>query len=164
MGNCLVLLQENVVRVMKTDGKILEYKALIKVEQVLADFSGHAVSDSQTGLRHLQPNTKLLGGQLYYLVTLPSPPPSPSKARKKVRFAEPEVQDVQKSSVVRIKLVLSKQQLHDMLQDGGFSVNKMLSLAQGEKGEDGGEDLLKRREDDVSQGWKPVLESIAEVN
>lgn len=42
MGNCLVLLQENVVRVMKTDGKILEYKALIKVEQVLIDFSGHA--------------------------------------------------------------------------------------------------------------------------
>ncbi|KAJ1394509.1 hypothetical protein SESBI_34085 [Sesbania bispinosa] len=163
MGNCLVL-QENVVRIMKTDGKILEYKTPIKVEQVLIDFSGHAVSDSQPVQRHLQPNTKLLCGQLYYLV--PLPPPSP-KARKKVRFAEPEVQDVQKSSVVRIKLVISKQELQDMLHSGGISVNKMLSLVQGEKGIDSdsdSEDLSQRSDDDVSQGWKPELESIPEVN
>ncbi|KAG4396485.1 hypothetical protein AAZX31_19G180700 [Glycine max] len=154
MGNCLVL-QENVVKIVKTDGKVLEYKTPIKVEEVLIQFSGHAVSESLTVLRHLEPHTKLLRGQLYYLVPLP---PSP-KTNKKVRFAEPEVQDVHKSNVVRIKVVISKQQLQNMLQNGGFSVSKMLSLVHEEKGT---EDLSQKSED-VSQGWKPALESIPEV-
>lgn len=177
MGNCLVV-QENVVRVMKTDGKILEYRTPIRVEEVLVEFSGHAVSDSQTGLRHLQPNTKLLSGQLYYLVPLPqtptptAAPPSP-KARKKVRFANPEIQDVQKtsssssSSVVRIKLVISKHELQRMLlQNGGnISVDKMLYLVHGEKGIEDGEDLLSQKtSDDGSLGWKPALDSIPEIN
>lgn len=178
MGNCLVV-QENVVRVMKTDGKILEYRTPIRVEEVVVQFSGHAVSDSQTVLRHLQPNTKLLSGQLYYLVPLPqtptptptAAPPSP-KARKKVRFANPEVQDVQKSSsssssVVRIKLVISKHELqHMLLQNGGnISVDKMLSLVHGEKGIEDGEDLLSQKtSDDGSLGWKPALDSIPEIN
>ena len=161
MGNCLVV-QENIVRIMKADGKILEYKAPIKVEQVLIEFSGHAVSDSLQVLRHLQPNAKLLSGQLYYLVPLPLPPPSP-KASKKVRFADPEVQGVQESSVVTIKLVITKQELRDMLQKGGVSVDKMLSLVHGEKGIDEGEDLSEKC-DDGSQGWRPALESIPEVN
>jgi len=154
MGNCLVL-QENVVKIVKTDGKILEYKTPIKVEEVLVQFSGHAVSESLTVLRYLEPQTKLVRGQLYYLVALP--PPSP-KTNKKVRFADPEVQDVQKSSVVRIKLVISKQELQNMLQNEGFSVSKMLSLVHEDKGED-----LSQKNEDVSQGWKPALESIPEV-
>ncbi|XP_027352999.1 uncharacterized protein LOC113863567 [Abrus precatorius] len=158
MGNCLVL-QENVVRIMKTDGKILEYKTPIEVKQVLIEFAGHAVSESLPVLQHLEPNTKLLRGQLYYLV--PLPPPSP-KACKKVRFAEPEVQDVQQSSLVRIKVVISKQELQDMLQNGGFSVNKMLSLVHDEKRIEGKD--LSQTSDDVSQVWKPALESIPELN
>ncbi|XP_020213766.1 uncharacterized protein LOC109797992 [Cajanus cajan] len=154
MGNCLVL-QENVVKIMKTDGKILEYKIPIKVEEVLIQFSGHAVSESLTVLRYLEPNTKLLKGKLYYLV--PLPPPSP-KTNKKVRFADPEVQDMKKSNVVRIKVVISKQELQDMLQSGGFSVSKMMSLVHEDKGED-----LSQKSEDVSQGWKPALESIPEV-
>ncbi|BAT85869.1 hypothetical protein LR48_Vigan03g243300 [Vigna angularis] len=154
MGNCLVL-QEKVVRIMKTDGKILEYKTPIRVEEVLLQFSGHAVSESLTVVRYLEPQTKLVRGQLYHLVALP--PPSP-KTNKKVRFADPEVQDVQKSNVVRIKLVISKQELQDMLQNGGFSVSNMLSLVDEVKVED-----LSQKNDDVSQGWKPALESIPEV-
>lgn len=159
MGNCLVQ-EENVVKIMKTDGKVLEYKTPIKVEQVLIQFCGHAVSDSLPVLHHLQPNTKLLSSQLYYLVPLP-PSPSP-KASKKVRFANPEVQGVQESSVVRIKLVISKQELHDMLQKGG--IEKMLSLVHGEKGIDVGDEDLSTKNDDGSQGWKPALDSIPEVN
>jgi len=129
MGNCLVLQQINVVKIMKTNGKILEYKTQtpIKVEDVL-----------------------------------PSLPSSSSpKERKKVRFADPEVQDVQKSSAVRIKLVISKQKLQEMLDNGGISVEKMLSLVHGENGMDG-EDLCKKS-DDACVGWKPVLQSIPEV-
>jgi len=129
MGNCLVLQQINVVKIMKTNGKILEYETQtpIKVEKVL-----------------------------------PIPPsPSSPKERKKVRFADPEVQDVQKSSAVRIKLVISKQKLQEMLDNGGISVEKMLSLVHGEDGMIG-EDLCKKS-DDACVGWKPVLQSIPEV-
>lgn len=155
MGNCLVL-QEKVVRIMKTDGKILEYKTPIRVEEVLLQFSGHAVSESLTVVRYLDPQTKLARGQLYHLVALP--PPSP-KTNKKVRFADPEVQDLHKSNVVRIKLVISKQELQNMLQNGGFSVSNMLSLVHDEvKVQD-----FSQKNDDVSQGWKPALESIPEV-
>ncbi|KAG5043904.1 Uncharacterized protein HKD37_03G008386 [Glycine soja] len=155
MGNCLVL-EENVVKIVKTDGKVLEYKTPIKVEEVLIQFSGHAVSESLTVLRYLEPHTKLLRGQLYYLV--PLPPPSP-KTNKKVRFAEPEVQDVHKSNVVRIKLVISKQELQNMLQSEGFSVSKMLSLVHEDLSQKGTEDLSQKSE----EGWKPAFESIPEV-
>ncbi|KAE9621754.1 hypothetical protein Lal_00032331 [Lupinus albus] len=162
MGNCLVL-QDKVVRIMKTDGKILEYKTPIKVEQVLTEFSGHALSDSLQVLQHLQPNTKLLCSQFYYLVPLPKSPTS--KASKKVRFANPEVQGVQESRVVRIKVVISKQELHDMLQKEGIFVEKILSKVHNGKVIDvDNEHLSQRIDDDVSEGWKPALESISEVN
>ncbi|KAF7820906.1 uncharacterized protein G2W53_026361 [Senna tora] len=92
-------------KIMKSDGKVLEYKTPIKVHQVLTQFSGHAISESLPILRHLQPNAKLVGGQLYYLVpTAPSP-----KSGKKVRFANPEVVEKAKESiVVRIKLVIKR--------------------------------------------------------
>ncbi|CAK8544073.1 unnamed protein product [Lathyrus sativus] len=128
MGNCLVLQQINMMKIMKTDRKVLEYKTPIEVEEVL-----------------------------------PLPLPASPKGVRKVRFANPEVQDVHKSSVVRIKLVISKQKLQDMLDNGGISVDKMLSLAHGEKGMDG-EDLCKESDDDDSLWeWKPVLKNIPEV-
>ncbi|KAI4348959.1 hypothetical protein L6164_009619 [Bauhinia variegata] len=147
---------------MRTDGKVLEYKAPIKVQKVLTEFSGFAISCSLSELRHLQPNTRLLSGHLYYLV--PLPPLSPKGGKKKVRFANPEVQGTEESSVVRIKLVISKQQLQDMLQKGGgISADKILSLVHGEKGIIDGKDLSPKT-DDPFVGWKPALESIPEVN
>ncbi|KAF2307638.1 hypothetical protein GH714_030510 [Hevea brasiliensis] len=126
MGNCLVL-QEKLIKVMKPDGKILEYKAPIRVQQVLSDFSGHAISDSLQAFQHLLPDTKLLGGNLYYLVPLPLPSP---KAKKKVRFSIPEDEDKKENRVVRIKLVISKQELQEMLQKEGVSVDSMISQLQ----------------------------------
>ena len=162
MGNCLVL-QEKMVRVMKSDAKIVEYETPIKVHQVLTQFPGHAISDSLQVLQHLHPNTKLVKGQLYYLVPMPPPPSSPKASKKKVRFAKPEVEGAKESGVVRIKMVISKQQLHDMmLQKGGISVNQLLSLAHSEKGMVDGD--VSEKSDNGSQGWKPGLESIPEVN
>lgn len=157
MGNCLVL-QEKVIKVMKPDGKILEYKTPIKVQQVLSDFSGHAVSDSFQAFQHLQPDTKLLGGQLYYLVPLPLPSP---EVKKKVRFSIPEEEDGQGTGVVRIKLVISKQELQEMLQKGGVSVDDMVSQLQGQQR------VQKHNMSNNynnSRGWKPVLESIPEIS
>lgn len=161
MGNCLVLEASMVVKIVKSDGKTLKYKTPIKVHQILKQFSNHAVSDSQ--LMHLHPNTKLLNDELYYLVPLPLP--SPKANKKKVRFAEPEIEGggASESGLIRIKLVISKQELQHMVHNGGISVNEMLSLVHDEKGVDGTQDVC-RRIDYCSQGWKPALESIPEVN
>ncbi|XVE75963.1 hypothetical protein DITRI_Ditri12bG0134500 [Diplodiscus trichospermus] len=160
MGNCLVR-EEKVIRVMKSDGKILEYQAPTKVRQVLSDFSGHALSDSFSGFHHLQPDAKLLPGQLYYLIPLPSP--SQKSKKKKVRFSNPEVNDEQGSAgVVRIKLVISKQELQELLQKGGvLSAPDMVSQLQSKQSTNG---IHTPDADDSCRGWKPVLESIAEVN
>lgn len=156
MGNCLVL-QGNVIKIMKSDGKILEYQAPIKVQQVLSDFCDHAIADSLQAFQHLLPDTNLLGGRLYYLVPLQLP--SPAK-KKKVRFSIPEDQEVkdvqEKTSVVRIKLVISKQELEEMLRKGGVSVDDMVSQLHGQQ---------RVQTVDIPDGvntWKPVLESIPE--
>ncbi|KDP37299.1 hypothetical protein JCGZ_06753 [Jatropha curcas] len=158
MGNCLVL-QEKVVKVMKPDGKILEYKSPIRVQQVLSDFSGFAVSASVQALQHLLPDAKLLGGNLYYLVPLPLPSP---EAKKKVRFSIPEGEDKQETTgVVRIKLVISKQELQELLQKGGVSIDYIVSQFQDQKRVDG-VDISDN--DDNRKAWKPVLESIPEID
>ncbi|XP_017976712.1 PREDICTED: uncharacterized protein LOC18598244 [Theobroma cacao] len=159
MGNCLVL-DLKIIKVMKTDGKILEYQAPIKVQQVLSDFSGHALSDSFSGLQHLRPDAKLLRGQLYYLVPVPSPHQKAEK--KKVRFSTPEVNDEQGSAgVVRIKLIISKQELQELLQKERVSVHDMISQIQSKESTKG---VDKSDGGDNCKGWKPVLESIDEVN
>ncbi|KAF5954032.1 hypothetical protein HYC85_006888 [Camellia sinensis] len=102
--------------------------------------------------------------------SLSHPPPPAVAEKKRVRFANPEVEVGQESGVVRIKLVISKQELEVMLRKGGFSIDEMVY------------DQLKRKQislddqkdhefddhvvddDDHDDGWKPVLESIPEVN
>ncbi|MBA0625117.1 hypothetical protein Godav_010356, partial [Gossypium davidsonii] len=122
MGNCLAQ-QQKLIRVMKIDGKILEYQPPIKVEQVLSDFPAHAISDSFSGFHHFQSDAKLLPGHLYYLVPLPSTAINKSK-EKKVRFLNPEVNDDGKGSpgVVRIKLIITKQELQELIQKQGVEV------------------------------------------
>ncbi|KAG8504069.1 hypothetical protein CXB51_002379 [Gossypium anomalum] len=170
MGNCLVL-EEKVVRVMKTDGKILEYRQPIKVQQVLSDFSDHALSESFSGCRNLHPDTKLLPGMLYYLV----PSPSIKSKKKKVRFSSTEVKDDEEGShgVVRIKLIISKKELEKLVQKDGVSVHEMVSNIQSKQSINGvdDDDHSCRKCDDDDDGdddscrkWKPALESIAEVN
>ncbi|CAN4117296.1 unnamed protein product [Withania somnifera] len=106
MGNCIVL-REKVVRVIKTDGKILEYKGPIKVHQVLSQFPNHVISNSlQVNHQNLLLDDDMLGGKIYYL--LPKlPPPKPSK-KKKVKFADDQLVEDQKTKpktdVLRIKL------------------------------------------------------------
>ena len=162
MGNCLVM-QENITKIMRPDGKILEYRADMKVYQVLSEFSGHAISETAPVYQHLRPDSKLLGGHLYYLVPLPLPPPKKA-SQKKVRFSEPEAEPEQETKVVRIKLVISKQELQEMLIKGGVAVlDEMVSRLQSEKGVE--KSNTNSFDDDGNcEGWKPVLESIPELN
>lgn len=161
MGNCLVL-EEKSVSVTKTDGKIIEYKAPITVQEVLSEFSHHAISDNLPVVRHLHPNTPLLRGRLYYLLPLPVAP-QPPKKKKKVRFSEDVVEEERRTSgVVRIKLVITKQELQAMLEKEGVSVEDVISRVQKEPIKitgsdlDGGSMALK--------GRSPALESIPELN
>lgn len=164
MGNCLVL-QEKVIKVMKPDGKVLEYRSPIKVFEVLSEFSGHAISETTLANQHLRPETRLLGGHLYYLVSLPLQPQGVVKKKKKVRFSEPEKEPDQQetsSKVVRIKLVISKQELQELLKTGGVSVDEMVSQLHTDKTKDIS-DVFNHDDAQRAEGyWKPVLESIAE--
>ncbi|CAK9188137.1 unnamed protein product [Ilex paraguariensis] len=157
MGNCLVL-QDKFIRVMKTDGKTLEYKAPMKVHQVLSEFSGHAISDTLPVVHHLQPGTDMLGGHTYYLLPLPVPPVN----MKMVKFSKAAVEAVEETGIVRIKLVITKQELEMMLRKGGVSVNDMVSQFQQKHSTNG----LSKFDDDSKdcKGWKPLLESIPEAN
>uniref|UniRef100_A0A5B6ZBW8 Uncharacterized protein n=1 Tax=Davidia involucrata TaxID=16924 RepID=A0A5B6ZBW8_DAVIN len=159
MGNCLVL-QEKAIKVLKTDGKVLEYKAPIKVHQLLSEFAGHAISDTIPVFRHLRPDTELLGGHLYYLLPLPVLVPPPESDKKMLRFSNPQLEPGQGTGVVRIKLVISKQELEVMLRKGGVSIDDLVSQLQNKQnGANKFDD-----ENGKWKGWKPVLESIPEVN
>lgn len=164
MGNCLVM-QERVIKVMKTDGKVLEYKSPIKVHQVLSDFAGHAISDTLQVVRRLRPDSAMIGGRLYYLLPLPVVPPEVKK-KKRVKFANPEVEEASEGSgVVGIKLVISRQELEMMLSKGGISVEDMVSQLQKKQSADDQNDKFENNEDGdgSTKGWKPVLESIPEL-
>ncbi|KAL7092228.1 hypothetical protein ACP275_12G152800 [Erythranthe tilingii] len=160
MGNCLVL-EEKIVRVMKTDGKILEYKSPIKVHQILSEFSNHAISDKLPVLKHLHPNTEMVQNHLYYLL----PPPLPiktttatkTKKKKTVRFSDDVIDNHENratGSVVRIKLVISKKELQAMLINGGVSVDDLIS------------NQMQKEESTNGRAvsLSPALESIPEVN
>ncbi|KAF9603386.1 hypothetical protein IFM89_035832 [Coptis chinensis] len=152
MGNCLVL-QDKFVKIMKTDGKILEYQTPLRVQQVLSEFTGHAISDSLPVQQHLCADTDMLSGHLYYLL----PPPLPTKeADKSMTVSSTKEETKQGTGVVRIKIVITKQELNEMLAKGGIpSVDDMVSQ------------LQKKTKDEVDgdrncNGRKPVLQSIPE--
>ncbi|KAG6430585.1 hypothetical protein SASPL_108655 [Salvia splendens] len=125
MGNCLVAEQKSVISVMKTDGKIIEYKSPIKVHQILCEYSHHAITDKLPVVKHLHPNTELLRGRLYYLLPLPVP-----AKKKRVRFSDDVVEEERRrggtGAAVRIKVVISKKELQAMLAKEGVSVEEMI--------------------------------------
>lgn len=63
---------QEVLRVMKTDGKILEYTRPMLVKNVLMNFSGYGIGLSKRPLRQLPLNYELKVGHVYYLLPLSS--------------------------------------------------------------------------------------------
>ncbi|EOA21663.1 hypothetical protein CARUB_v10002084mg [Capsella rubella] len=171
MGNCLVM-EKKVIKIVRNDGKVLEYREPVCVHHILTQFSGHSLSHNNT---HLLPDAKLISGRLYYLL-----PTSmiKKKVNKKVTFANPEVEedDDERSplredddssesnskimdGVVRMKIVVHKQELEKLLQGG--SVHEMMyqtlekqQLLVTDDHDDG--DL------ECYSGWRPMLDSIPE--
>ncbi|KGN48264.1 uncharacterized protein LOC101213283 [Cucumis sativus] len=167
MGNCNCLFIDNKpIRIMKTDGKILEYKSPTRVFQVLSDFSGHEISDAVPVSHHLHRTAKLLSGHLYFLIPKE---PEEKKPKKAVRFAEPEKETATGGGVVRIKVVMTKKELQEMVERGGISAEEMICKIKNGCGEISSRSEMEEEEDDDDddeeselQRWKPVLESIPE--
>ncbi|CAL2275762.1 unnamed protein product [Prunus armeniaca] len=100
MGNCFVLSkQEKVLRVVKTDGKVLEFRAPTLVKDMLMNFSGSGISVSKQASELLPPNYKL-------------------KLGKKRTGA----------ATRRIKIFITKQQLQELLTKK-ISVQEVLSAS-----------------------------------
>lgn len=175
MGNCLVM-EKKLIKIVRNDGKVLEYRKPICVHHILTQLSGQSVFDNNTSC-HLPPDAMLLSGRLYYLL----PTTINKKKTKKVTFADPEVKqeerlpseedeyhddtgesksnkdDNKNVSVVRMKIVVRKQELEKLLQGG--SVHEMMykTLEKQVLHTDDDDDNLE-----CNGGWRPVLDSIPE--
>ncbi|XP_062000783.1 uncharacterized protein LOC133718014 [Rosa rugosa] len=157
MGNCFVLCristasrivsedvapkQGKVVKVLKMDGKVLEFRAPILVKNVLLSFSGSAgigVS-KQLASEHLPANYELKLGKFYYMV------PLLGSVTKNNRTAS--------ATTRRIKIVITRQQLQELLTNQ-VSVQKLLSFS--------GPEIKPCNLVDPSTNWKPKLQVIPE--
>lgn len=160
MGNCLVL-HKKVIKIIKSDGGILECKPPMTVHHVLSKFGGHAISDTLPVIQHLHPDADMIGGRAYYLLPLLAGPPQIVKTT--VKNSSTITATGQESGVLRIKLIISKQELQAMLQKGKVTVDDMVSKLQ-TNGKVNDPDSLTTDSRKSSGGWMPVLESIPEGN
>jgi hypothetical protein len=163
MGNCFALCKPSkrlcirdhvaaksrrVIQVVKMDGKIMEFSTPIIVKDILVNFSGSGIGLSKEASEHLPPNYELKMGKAYYML------PSISSVCTPADISSTTADDEKASTgggVKRIKIVITKQQLQDLL-------TKQISV----------EDVLLRLEKqtcdsvDSLKNWKPKLESIPE--
>nr|XP_043622329.1 uncharacterized protein LOC122593931 [Erigeron canadensis] len=133
MGNCII--RQN--KIMQTGWEVTEHKEHMKVDGVL-------------------PELVPVCGQMYY----PVPVSIPSVETSKSPDLKAESEDG--NGAVRIKLVITKQELAVMLKKGGVSVGELLSHM---KKESSHESVVIEDEHNKNCGrWKPVLDSIPEVS
>lgn len=102
--------QGKVLKIVKSDGKVLEFTSPVLVKDVLVSFTGFVIGSSQDASHHhhLPPNFELKMGQVYYMLPSPEstslPPPHSF------------VEDSEKtSSTRRVRIVLTKKQLQQLL-------------------------------------------------
>ncbi|OIT33815.1 PREDICTED: uncharacterized protein LOC109205519 [Nicotiana attenuata] len=131
MGNCIVL-QQKVVKVMKTNGKVLEYKPLMKKDnEVLTP-----VSESPTKV--------------------------PVKKKVTFADEVKESSKKGSDQVLRIKLVISKKELQALLIEGAVDgmVQYPLQKERNSNIEMIKSDEFTDDDNDCSIGWKPALDTI----
>ncbi|KAI3801423.1 hypothetical protein L1987_29528 [Smallanthus sonchifolius] len=98
---------------------------------------------------------RVSGGQMYY----PVPVQEASLELNKNPESEAETED---GNVVRIKLLITKQELQVMLTKGGVSVGDLVSHMKNENSN--GAVVIKDEDSRYCGKWKPVLDSIPELN
>ncbi|XP_038875983.1 uncharacterized protein LOC120068327 [Benincasa hispida] len=141
--------QGEALKIVKSDGKVLEFITPTLVKDVLVNFSGFVIGSSQDASHHhyLSPDFELKMGQVYYML----PSPQPTALLPPHSFTE----DSDKSSnTKRVRIVLTKKQLQQLLA-------KQVSM----------EDLIMQQLEQTtlcnfesSSTWKPALAAIPEGN
>ncbi|KAH8487726.1 hypothetical protein Peur_068984 [Populus x canadensis] len=143
IGSCIGFPQakhEKVLHVVKTDGKVLEFSAPILVKDIAVNFPGSGIGLTNEAIEHLPPSYELKLGNVYHV--LPPPPgTSPVVDRE---------EEASSGGVKRIKVVITKQQLQQLLKKEISLEEVLLGLEQ------------KSSSLDSPRNWKPKLESIPE--
>jgi len=171
--------------VTKSDGKIMEFMAPLLVRDLMAAYPQHSLvhSEDATCSRSLSPDKKLVPGQLYRLLLIPNSPSLSKDAvlteaksiynsslerrisREKLASTRPPPsrKSAQNGSgIIRVKMVISKQELEAMLSDRSVKEKSLLLHLQ-RKVQYVKEDHVATRRCS-NAGWRPSLESILEVN
>ncbi|XP_068636144.1 uncharacterized protein [Aristolochia californica] len=153
MGNCLYLgalkpnrdnsVDERILRVVKKDGKILEYSKSILVKDVLLNFDYCGIGVTQNASQLLPLSYELKVGHLYYLL--------PSVCDKDTEEESPVDGSVVAHGIKRIKVIITKQQLQQLMSRK-MSVEEVLTGLQG----------CLWNDVDSETSWKPKLETISE--
>ncbi|KAI3874437.1 hypothetical protein MKX03_004767 [Papaver bracteatum] len=172
MGNCLITQVTESIEMMKTDGSILKYKAPLEVHQVSSEFAGHAISDTPPVHHHIWPHAEMFSGSLYYLLP-PAllPPSSPSISgysgteKKSHGSIKPRNKHRTRTStnVARIKVVISKRELKEMLSEKGIVSSSFQEIiSQNHNKETSKQDSYTVDDAENCKGWRPILDSIPE--
>ena len=182
---------DELIMVMKMDGKIMEFTAPLLVSDLTAAYPQHSLVHSGDLCRSLSPEYKLLPGQLYCLLIPNSPyhvsknndinpeeailsePKSIDNGSCEGRLISRESQEKYNalsslkcmqngSGIIRVKMVISKQELDALLAECYMKDKSMerLLLQLECKAQNVKEDYVARRCNGV---WRPSLESIPEI-
>lgn len=125
-----------VLKVVKMDGKVMEFKAPVMVRELLVNYEGFGVKSSRKSSEELPPSYELQLGRIYYL--LPR------------EFRAPAAADGGATAAVkRIKVVITKKQLEELLSKK-TSMEKIIF------------GIDKACSNDLATNWKPNLAPIPE--
>ncbi|XP_015878627.3 uncharacterized protein LOC107414932 [Ziziphus jujuba] len=174
MGNCVALCKPTtcscipdasitkegkVLKIVKTDGKILTFRDPVLVKDILVKLTGSGIGLSKEATENLPPDYRLNLGKVYYL--LPNSPDSEARsfsnpAGNSSSISSIAGKDNKEGGIRRIKIIIPKQQLQELLAKQ-ISVEEILSGLNHKKSSNPA--VL----DNTSpSSWKPKLESIPE--
>lgn len=164
MGNCVASSRFNnqvrrkscgsdqkLLRIIKMDGKVMEYSTSVLVKDVLLSFHGFGVGVSENSYQLLSLDYELKTGRAYYLLPLSLPQFSGSQELKPSVMRKEEKEE--DGGRRRVKVVLTKPQLQELLSMN-ISLEEIISAASTY------EEFSKRN----SRNWKPELDTIIEGN
>lgn len=193
MGNCVAshgservsaesMDREEFVMVTRSDGKIMEYTPPVLVRDLMAAYPQHSVvhSEDATCCPLSQDKKLMVPGQLYRLLVNPNLPSlskeavlSEAKSIENGRISRERrastgppssvKSEEDGSGIMTVKMVISKRELEALLSDRSMKENSLLLQLQS-KAQYVQEDYIGRRRYCSNDGWRPLLESIPEVN
>lgn len=145
---CISLSSRKVVQIVEMDGKVAEFRSRLRVKDLLTNFNkGFVVKSWRNSPDHLPPSFELQLGKVYYLL----PDDQAEEINPTASTVSAQVEPEPEPSVKRIKVVITKKQLMELL-------SKKISVEEIILGID------KTCSVSSDKDWKPSLVSIPEEN